>query len=158
MTWMVVGWLAHLMVEIGRILHAMRVSSKATHQESRSMRFYVLIVERDLLIRETILDLVTALGHSGLGASSPVRGLKMLEVMVFDAMMISPGATSLGEPSYAIDAKKIQPHLKVIMAAAVELPEYSAPPIDAFIQKPFSLRSLEATLQKIFIAGAPSDD
>ena len=31
----------------------------------------------------------------------------MLEVMVFDAMMISPGATLLGEPSYAIDAKKI---------------------------------------------------
>lgn len=97
------------------------------------MRCYVLIVERDLLIRETILDLLTALGHSGLGASSPVRGLKMLEVMVFDAMMISPGATLLGEPSYAIDAKKIQPRLKVIMAAAVELPEYSAPPIDAFI-------------------------
>jgi len=122
------------------------------------MRCYVLIVERDLLIRETILDLVTALGHSGLGASSPVRGLKMLEVMVFDAMMISPGATLIGEPSYAIDAKKIQPHLKVIMAAAVELPEYSAPPIDAFIQKPFSLLSLEATLQKIFIVGTPPDN
>jgi len=109
-------------------------------------------------MRETILDLLTALGHSGLGASSPVRGLKMLEVMVFDAMMISPGATLLGEPSYATDAKTIQPRLKVIMAAAVELPEYSAPPIDAFIQKPFSLLSLEATLQKILIAGAPSDD
>jgi len=38
------------------------------------------------------------------------------------------------------------------------LPEYSAPPIDAFIQKPFSLLSLEAILQKLLIAGAPSDD
>jgi CheY-like chemotaxis protein len=122
------------------------------------MRAYVLIVERDLLTRETIIDLFKALGHLALGASSPIRGLKMLEAMTFDAIMISPGATSLGEPSYALDAKKLQPHVAVIMAAALELPEFSEPPIDAFIQKPFSLVLLEETLAKLFISGRTPDD
>jgi len=118
------------------------------------MRAFVLVVERDLQTREIIMDLLRILGHLAIGASTSSRGLKMLEVMRFDAMMISPGSTLLGEPSYAIEAKTLQPHVRVIMAAAVELPEFSAPPIDAFIQKPFSILSLQETLRNISIRGA----
>ena len=115
------------------------------------MRAHVLIVERDLLTRETIIDLLKVLGHLGFGAESPAVGLKMLELVVFDAMMISPDITLFGETSYALKAKQIQPKLKVIMGAAVDLPEFSQPPIDAFIQKPFSLLSLMKTFGKISI-------
>lgn len=70
------------------------------------MRTFILVVERDLQTRETIIDMCSALGHVGLGATTPTRGLKMLEMMVFQAILISPGATLLGEPSYAVEAKK----------------------------------------------------
>jgi CheY-like chemotaxis protein len=115
------------------------------------MRAHVLIVERDLLTRETIIDLLKVLGHLGFGAESPIQGLKMLELVMFDAMMISPDITLSGEASYALEAKQIQPKLKVIMAAAIELPEFLQSPIDAFIQKPFSLLSLMKTFGKISI-------
>ena len=122
------------------------------------MRAYILVVERDLLLRETIIDLLDALGHHALGSPSPIRGLKLLEMMGFDVMIISPGAMLLAEPSYAQDAKKLQPHLKVIMAAPMEFPEFSEMPIDAFIRKPFSLLSLAQTLRKISIPSDLSDD
>ena len=96
-----------------------------------------------------------ALGHVGLGAPTPFKGLRMLEVMIFQAILISPGATLLGEPSYAVEAKKIQQDVKVIMAAAVELPEFLVAPIDAFVQKPFSLLLLRETLAKILIQCEP---
>lgn len=113
------------------------------------MRAFILVVERDLQTRETIIDMCAALGYVGLGASTPTKGLKMLEMMVFQVILISPGATLLGEPSYAVEAKKIQPDVKVIMAAAVEVPEHLVAPIDAFLQKPFSMIPLMRTLSKI---------
>ena len=119
------------------------------------MRAFILIVERDLHTRETIIDMCAALGHVGLGAPTPFKGLRMLEVMIFQAILISPGATLLGEPSYAVEAKKIQQDVKVIMAAAVELPEFLVAPIDAFVQKPFSLLLLRETLAKILIQCEP---
>ena len=122
------------------------------------MRAFILIVERDLHTRETIIDMCAALGHVGLGAPTPFKGLRMLEVMIFQAILISPGATLLGEPSYAVEAKKIQKDVKVIMAAAVELPEFLKTPIDAFIQKPFPLLSLKQTLTRILIQNRPSSD
>ena len=122
------------------------------------MRAYILVVERDLLLRETIIDLLDVLGHHALGVPSPIRALKLLEMMGFDVMITSPGATLLGEPSYAQDAKKFQPHLKVVMAAAMESPEFSDMQIDAFIQKPFSLVSLAETLRQISIPSDLSDD
>lgn len=122
------------------------------------MRAFILVVERDLQTRETIIDMCAALGHVGLGAATPTKGLKMLEMMVFQAILISPGATLLGEPSYAVEAKKIQKDVQVIMAAAVELPEFLENPIDAFIQKPFPLISLKQTLAKILIKGRNSSD
>lgn len=122
------------------------------------MRAFILVVERDLQTRETIIDMCSALGHVGLGAATPTKGLKMLEMMVFQAILISPGATLLGEPSYAVEAKKIQKDVQVIMAAAVELPEFLGTPIDAFIQKPFPLILLKQTLAKILIKGRTSSD
>jgi CheY-like chemotaxis protein len=115
------------------------------------MRAYFLIVERDLLTREVITKLVMELGHVALGASSPARGLRMLEAMKFDAMIMSPNAMPLGETNYAKDAKQLQPQIAVIMTAAIALPEFYNSPIDAFIQKPFSLALLEETLKKLFI-------
>jgi len=115
------------------------------------MRAYLLIVDRDLLTREVITKLVMELGHVALGASSPARGLRMLEAMKFDAMIISPDATLPEELSYAIDAKQLQPQIAVILTAAIELTEFSNAPIDAFIQKPFSVALLEDTLKKLFI-------
>jgi CheY-like chemotaxis protein len=115
------------------------------------MRAYFLIVERDLLTREVITKLVMGLGHVALGASSPARGLRMLEAMKFDAMIIGADATLLEAPNYAIDAKQLQPQIAVIMTAAIELPEFCNPPIDAFIRKPFSTALLEETLKKLFI-------
>jgi len=82
----------------------------------------------------------------------------MLEMIVFQAMVISPGATIFGEPSYAVETKKIQPKLKVIMTAAVELPDFLKSPIDAFIQKPFPLLVLKRALTKIFIQGGPFNE
>lgn len=92
-----------------------------------------------------------------LGAQSPAQGLRMLEAMKFDVLIIGSGSTLLGKPSYAIDAKQLQPHIAVIMTATIELPELVEPPIDAFIQKPFSVASLEKTLRKLCIPGGPSN-
>lgn len=122
------------------------------------MRAFILVVERDLHTREVVIDMCAALGHLALGASTPFKGLRMLEMMVFQAMVISPGATLLGEPSYAVEAKKIQPDVKVIMAAAVEVPEHLVAPIDAFLQKPFSMIPLMKTLSKILDESAPFGD
>jgi CheY-like chemotaxis protein len=115
------------------------------------MRAHVLIVEKDPLTRETIIDLLKVLGHLGFGAQSPIQGLKMLELLVFDVMMITLDATLLGGKSYALEAKQIQPKLKVIMGADSNLPAFAQPPIDAFIQKPLSLLSLMKTFGKISI-------
>jgi DNA-binding NtrC family response regulator len=122
------------------------------------VRACILVVEQDLLVRETIIDLMRALGHHAVGAPSPARGLKLFEMIDFDVMFISPRATEIGKPSYALEAKKIQPHLKVIMAAAMQSPEFSQLPIDAFIEKPFSLLTLAETLRKISIPSDLSDD
>lgn len=122
------------------------------------MRAYILVIERDLLLRETIIDLLTALGHVAIGTSSTVRGINLLKRLGFDVLITSPGATLIGEPSYALDAKKIQPHLKVVLAAGLDSPEFAELAIDAFIQKPFSILTLAQTLIKISIPSDISDD
>jgi DNA-binding NtrC family response regulator len=114
------------------------------------MRAFILVIEQDLLVRETIIYQLAALGHRAIGSPSIFRGLKLLKMIEFDVMIISPSATSNGEPSYALEAKKIQPHVKVLMAAAMYLPEFSELSIDAFIQKPFSALTLEVTLKRIY--------
>jgi len=122
------------------------------------MRAYILVIERDLLLRETIINLLMALGHEAIGTSSPVRGINLLKRLGFDVLITSPGATLIGEPSYALDAKKIQPHLKVVVAAGLDSPEFAELAIDAFIQKPFSILTLAQTLRKISIPSDISDD
>lgn len=114
------------------------------------MRACILVVEQDLLARETIIYQLTALGHRAIGSPTIVRGLKLLEMIEFDVMYISAGTALGGEPSYALDAKKIQPHMKVLMAAAVDLPDSYELAVDAFIKKPFSALTLEVTLRRIY--------
>jgi DNA-binding NtrC family response regulator len=122
------------------------------------MRAFILVVERNLLLRQTLIDLLTALGHEALGTSSAIRGLKLLKHLGFDVLITSPGTTLIEEPSYALEAKKIQPHLKLVIADAIDSPEFSELAIDAFIQKPFSLLALEKTLEKFFISSDLNDD
>lgn len=123
------------------------------------MRAFILVVERNHLLRQTIIDLLTVLGHEALGTSCAIRGLKLLKHLGFDVLITSPGTTLNGEPSYALEAKKIQPHLKVVVADAIDSPAFSESSIDAFIQKPFSLVSLERTLEKkLSISSDLNDD
>jgi len=122
------------------------------------MRAFILVVERNLLLRQTLIDLLTALGHEALGTSSAIRGLQLLKNLGFDVLITSPGTTLIEEPSYALEAKKIQPHLKLVIADAIDSPEFSELAIDAFIQKPFSLLALEKTLEKFSISSDLNDD
>lgn len=122
------------------------------------MRAFILVVERNLLLRQTLIDLLTALGHEALGISSAIRGLKLLKHLGFDVLITSPGTTLIEDPSYALEAKKIQPHLKLVIADVIDSPEFSELAIDAFIQKPFSLLALEKTLEKFFISSDLNDD
>ena len=122
------------------------------------MRAFILVVERNLLLRQTLIDLLTALGHEALGTSSAIRGLQLLKNLGFDVLITSPGTTLIEAPSYALEAKKIQPHLKLVIADAIDSPEFSELAIDAFIQKPFSLLALEKTLEKFSISSDLNDD
>jgi len=122
------------------------------------MRAYILVIERDLLLRETIIDLLTALGHEAIGTSSSVRGINLLKNLGFDVLITSLGATLIAEPSYALDAKKIQPHLKIVVAAGSDSPDFSELAVDAFIHKPFSLFTLSQTLRKVSIASERSNN
>jgi len=113
------------------------------------MRAYVLVVERDLQTREIIRDMLNICSHTAFCVATMSMALKVLGAIQFDAIVMSPGALALGEPSYGVEAKRKQPKIKVIMASASPMPEFLLPPIDAFVQKPFSIQSIDQALQTV---------
>lgn len=109
----------------------------------------VLVVEREELVREVVTDMLGACDHVAVGMETPELGLKALEGVGFDIMILDLSANDPAAEIVALRAKVIFPNVKIIgMCGRHPRPRLS-PGIDAFLMKPFTVEQLKLSISEL---------
>lgn len=109
----------------------------------------VLVVEKDAMTRDTIAYMLDTLGYIAVPVEDEELASRVLESVFVDVMIIS---LRLGDPDgtgIASEAKRLQRHLNVIVVSGRNPPESLLPSIDAFVQKPFSMWTIDQAIKQV---------
>jgi DNA-binding response OmpR family regulator len=109
----------------------------------------VLLIENDSFLRNTIASMLGMHGHTVFHAFDENQASALIKSAPYNVLIYSfnPGRMPLSE--VVLNAKNIQPHIKVIVAnecdATVKFSLNEA--IDAYLKKPFTVNELQAVIQ-----------
>lgn len=106
----------------------------------------VLVVEQDAMTRDTIIDMVEAVGHVAVGANSPETAFRLLGKAGFDVMIVSLRESDRDGAQVAAAAKSIFPKVQVMVVSGRAIGQTLSPDVDAFVQKPFDLATIDQAL------------
>lgn len=113
------------------------------------MPLSVLVVENDPLTRQTIVHMLDSLQYNVHGVDSAALASGFLKSVAFDVMVLSLTFMDPDGDALAMSAKAVQPHLKVIVVSGRYAPEVLKPHVDAFVQKPFGIKSINDAIQHL---------
>lgn len=109
----------------------------------------VLVVDRDSLFRETLRLMLEALGHTGIPMPTFANALSSLHGVAFDVVLARVGSREPDESVFLMNAKILQPCLKIIMVTGVKHPPPPPMNIDAVLLIPFGVEQLNATVFEV---------
>ena len=109
----------------------------------------VLVVDRDSMLRETMCLMLKAIGHTGLPIPTFANALSALDGVAFDVVLVRIGSRESEESVFLMNAKILQPRLKIIMVTGVKLPPPTSMNIDAVLPIPFGVERLNATVLEV---------
>ena len=114
-----------------------------------SQSFAILVVDRDPLVSQPLIELLHTLGHAASSVSTIEQGLRLIDKVKFDVAVISITRQSPVTDWASLQmAKAKYPSVKFIALSASE--EASSVPLqvlDGFLHKPFTLEQLEASIR-----------
>lgn len=109
----------------------------------------ILVADPDKLTSDTIGQMLKARGHAVTVVTDIVSGLKVIDMVLFDALVVPVDKHhSMMDLSFIDAAKKKQPDIKVLgISGDVNEPtSISTAAIDGFLRKPFTLDQLDDKL------------
>ena len=109
----------------------------------------VLVIDRDSLLRETMCLMLEAVGHTGIPIPTFANALSALHGVAFDVVLVRVGSREPEESVFLMDAKILQPRLKIIMVTGVKYPPPTSMNIDAVLPIPFGVERLNATVLEV---------
>jgi DNA-binding NtrC family response regulator len=118
----------------------------------RRTPFVVLVADPDLVTCEIIAEMLKLSGHAVTAITKLVSGLRVLDTILFDALVVSvDDHPSVIDLSFLKAAKAGRPMLKVVgMSAQIHQPaDGTAHLMDAFLHKPFSLEQLNEAVDRV---------
>lgn len=126
--------------------------------EARARALKVLVAEDNIINQRIAVELLHALGHSGVVVGDGVIALKCLAKLKFDVVLMDVMMPNLDglETLAAIRAKEHTQggHLPIIMATAHTEPgeaaRYRSAGADGYLPKPFEIDTLESELHRLF--------
>lgn len=109
-----------------------------------------LVVEDDDAIRDVICEVLEGQGLEVLSASSGEESLMLLSVRAVDVVVMDLRMPGMNGVETAIAMKREFPDLPIILCTVCEqwrVREFIGREIRAYLQKPFTLRQLNETVQ-----------
>ena len=109
----------------------------------------VLVVDRDPQISQPITDLLRALGHTATALPTIEQGLRFLDEVRFDVLIVSIHLdASVADISALQMVKAKHPLMKFIaICASDEAVRFPLEGLDSLLHKPFTLEQLEASIR-----------
>ncbi|MCW8194127.1 response regulator [Proteobacteria bacterium 005FR1] len=115
-----------------------------------SQKLRILVVEDESDSRRALCKLLEALDHQPRGAIGAEEAMSLLRESSFDLLITDvnlPGRSGLELAEYA---KKLQPHIGIIVASGAQLSaELAIQPQPVSLLKPFDLAGLQNALEKV---------
>ena len=93
--------------------------------------------------------MLEAIGHIGIPTPTFANALSALHGVGFDVVLARVGSRELDESVFLMNAKILQPGLKIIMVTGVKYPPPSPMNIDAILPIPFGVERLNATVLEV---------
>jgi PAS domain S-box-containing protein len=108
----------------------------------------ILIVEDDVLIRMSTVDMLNEIGHNSIEAGSAEEGLQALEREKLDIVLTDLGLPGMSGEVFAQLVRQRRPELPIIFATGMN----SAPTLDdnsrtALLAKPFGIDEVRAAIE-----------
>ena len=116
------------------------------------MAYSVLIVEKDLLTRQTLAFMAKTLGTIVVPVGDIELAYNILDAVIFDIVLVSLDRGDKDGTAISVDAKTYQPRTKVIVACGQHRPAELSWLVDEYIQKPFTLKQLDEAITRVLFA------
>lgn len=114
----------------------------------------ILVVEKDALTRDTIVHMLESLNYTTIPTANVKLAYDILDAVRCNIVIAS---LELGDPdgvNIAMDAKAYQGKIKVIVVSGHYPPESLNGLIDAYVQKPFSLKQIDDAIKSVLAQAA----
>ncbi|HEV2612945.1 MAG TPA: hypothetical protein VGU61_21985 [Noviherbaspirillum sp.] len=111
----------------------------------------VLVVDPYPALADTIADMLRACQHVAIALDDYAAGLKLLDTVAFDALIVSIDDSDVISVSFALAAKAKQPMLFVVGVGnfSDQPSELAGSTIDVFVGKPFSVEQIERSFRDL---------
>lgn len=90
--------------------------------------------------------MLEAIGHTGIPIPTFANALSARHGVAFDVVLVRVGSREAEESVFLMNAKILQPRLKIIMVTGVKYPPPTYMNIDAVLSIPFGVELLNATV------------
>jgi two-component system, cell cycle sensor histidine kinase and response regulator CckA len=119
----------------------------------------ILVVDDDPVVREVCRDMLEFIGYRVLEAEDGVDAVQVYEVRAgeIDGVILDYSMPRMDGVATLRELRRIRPEAKVILSSGYSEQEtslrFAGPDFDAFIQKPYHIKTLQRTLQRLFQTG-----
>ena len=126
----------------------MPVAVEAPAPQEAPMQLHILVVEDEMLVRMSTVDMLERLEHHVVEAEDGLSALAILQsARKLDLLITDLGLSGFSGQELVVQARRLRPGIKVIVASGYELPEDMT---DAgHIGKPFQLEDIRKAIADI---------
>jgi PAS domain S-box-containing protein len=122
----------------------------ATSVEQAASPVSILVVEDEMLIRMSLIDMIEELGHPVREAGSAEEALQLLEETVADVVITDLGLPGMTGEVFAQEIRRRWPEIAIVFATgASHAPELDETARTAILLKPFGTEDIRTALAKI---------
>ena len=88
-------------------------------------------------------------GYTVVTAESPRRGLRLVTLFAFDAVLVDYWMPEMNGHQFAYEIRRLRPETPIVMCSSSEIPEETRLLVDAFVSKNVAHRELLPTVTRI---------
>jgi DNA-binding NtrC family response regulator len=120
------------------------------------MSISVLVVEKDPLMRETLVCMLEAMKCTAVPVESTRMAYEVLGAVIFDVLVVGVSRSDPDGVGIAMDAKGYQRNIKLVVVSGHYRPECLRSRVDSYLQKPFTLGQIDGAVQDVLYADEAS--